>query len=80
MSTSKSKATSPEIKMEPTETVQKTAPQTSTYTIKELIAAHKAFNAPQEIVAVALKLSGKETATEAEAKKIIEEFKNQEVK
>lgn len=77
MATTKSKTTRTEIKVE---APAAPTPPVSKYTIKELIAAHKAFDAPKEIVAVALKLSGKEAATEAEAKKIIEEFKNQEVK
>lgn len=52
----------------------------SIYTIEELTKAHKALGAPYEIVAVALRLSGKETATEAEAKSIIQKFMKQEVK
>ena len=52
----------------------------STYTIAELTKAHKIFNASHEIVAVALKLAGVERATVEEAKKLIEEFKNKEVK
>ena len=54
--------------------------QESTYTIADLVKAHKVFNTSHEIVAVALKLAGKERATVEEAKKIIEEFKNKEVK
>lgn len=52
----------------------------SEYPTRELIAGHKAFGVPKEIAAVALKLKGIEQATFAEAKKIIDEFKNREVK
>ena len=52
----------------------------STYTIEDLIKAHKVFHTTHEIVAVALKLSGIERATVEEARTIIEEFKNKEVK
>ena len=51
-----------------------------TYPVEELVKAYKTFDAPYEIVAVALKLSGIETATVSEAQKIIEKFKKQEVK
>lgn len=54
--------------------------QESVYTAAELAAAHKTFETSYEIVAVALKLAGKEKATITEAKKIIDEFKNREVK
>lgn len=50
------------------------------YTADYLIANFKAFNTSKEIVAVALRLAGKKTATFSEAKKIIETFKNKEVK
>lgn len=52
----------------------------SVYTAEELAANHKAFHTSREIVEVALRLAGKETATFAEAKAIIEKFKNKEVK
>lgn len=52
----------------------------SVYTIDELIEAHKAFGVPYEVAAVALRLTGRETATEAEAKSIIQKFMKQEVK
>lgn len=79
------KEASPETVQEPKETVEITPKNIvetteSTYTTEELIKAHKSFNAPREIVAVALKLKGVEAATEAEAKAIIEEFKKQEVR
>ena len=52
----------------------------SVYTADYLIANFKAFSTSREIVAVALRLAGKKTATFTEAKKIIETFKNKEVK
>lgn len=61
-------------------TAEETKPQESVYTAAELTNAHKIFNTSHEIVAVALKLAGKEKATVTEAKAIIEEFKNKEVK
>ena len=54
--------------------------QESVYSLKDLIAGHKAFGVPREIVIVALKLKGIEQATFAEAKQIIDEFKQREVK
>ena len=56
------------------------AARESVYSAAELAANHKAFNASYEIVAVALRMAGKETATISEATKIIEKFKNKEVK
>ena len=52
----------------------------SVYTREELANNHKAFDTYREIVDVALRLAGKETATFTEAKTIIEKFKNKEVK
>lgn len=52
----------------------------SVYTAAELAESHKAFNTSREIVVVALRLAGKQQATLAEAKSIIEKFKNKEVK
>ena len=46
----------------------------SVYTREELANNHKAFNTYREIVDVALLIAGKETATFAEAKTIIEKF------
>ena len=57
-----------------------TAPAESVYSAEELANNHKAFNTYREIVVVALRLAGKEKATFAEAKSIIEKFKNKEVK
>lgn len=55
-------------------------PAESVYTAAELTAAYKAFNVPREIVAVALRLAGKKTATFKEAQTIVGNFKNKEVK
>lgn len=52
----------------------------SVYSAEELAKNYRAFNTSREIVVVALKLAKKETATFAEAKAIIEKFKNREVK
>jgi len=52
----------------------------SVYSAEELAKNYRAFNTSHEIVVVALKLAKKETATFAEAKAIIEKFKNREVK
>ena len=65
------------VKETPAKQVQ---PVESIYTAEELANNHKAFNAPYEIVAVALRLAGKKTATFSEAEKIIDRFKNKEVK
>lgn len=52
----------------------------SVYTAAELAENHKVFNTSYEIVAVALRIAGKEAATFTEAKSIIEKFKSKEVK
>lgn len=65
---------------EPTVQDVPTASNASKYTAKELIAANRTFNASREIVATALRIKGVTEATEAEARKIIEDFKKQEVK
>jgi hypothetical protein len=52
----------------------------SVYTATELAENHKVFNTSYEIVAVALRIAGKEAATFTEAKSIIEKFKSKEVK
>ena len=54
--------------------------QESVYTINELAENHKVFETYREIVVVALRRAGKETYTFAEAKTIIEKFKNKEVR
>lgn len=60
--------------------VETKAPAESVYTAEELANNHKAFDTYREIVVVALRLAGKDTATFTEAKSIIEKFKNKEVK
>ena len=60
--------------------VQKPPVTESVYSAAELANNHKIFNTYREIVVVALRLAGKDSATISEAKKIIEEFKNKEVK
>lgn len=52
----------------------------SIYTAQELAKAHNTFGTSYAIVATALRLAGKKEATITEAKKIIETFKNKEVK
>ena len=52
----------------------------SVYTAEELAQNHKLFKTSYEIVAVALRMAGKKEATFTEANKIIENFKNREVK
>lgn len=52
----------------------------SVYTAEELASNHKYFKTSYEVVAVALRMAGKKTATASEAEKIIEKFKNREVK
>lgn len=52
----------------------------SVYSAAELAENHKVFNTSREIVEVALRIAGKNTATMTEAKAIIEKFKNKEVK
>jgi hypothetical protein len=52
----------------------------SVYTVDELAENHKLFKTSYEIVVVALRKAGKETASFAEAQKIIESFKKREVK
>lgn len=66
----------PEVKPAPV----KAAPPESVYTAEDLIANHKAFKTSKEIVAVALRMAGKQTATFREAQTIIDTFKNKEVK
>ena len=56
------------------------APAESVYQAEELAKAYKIFDASYELVMVALKIAGKKEATVTEAKAIIEEFMNKEVK
>lgn len=59
---------------------QKPQVKESVYPADELARAHKAFGTSYEIVAVALKLAGVKKATFTQAKEIVENFKNKEVK
>ena len=52
----------------------------SIYAAEELAANHKVFKTSREIVEIALRQAGKTAATFTEAKAIIENFKNKEVK
>ena len=84
MATNKSKATNAD--QPAAETTAKAAPaqsaakQESVYTAAQLADNYKVFGTFREIVVVALRQAGKETATLSEAKKIINDFKNREVK
>lgn len=60
--------------------VEQTKSNESIYTAEELAQNCKLFNTSYEIVAVALRKAGKKAASFSEAKKIIETFKNKEVK
>lgn len=55
-------------------------PKESVYSPQELANNYKAFDTSYAIVDVALKLAGKGAYTFTEAKKIVENFKNKEVK
>lgn len=59
---------------------QEPAQTESVYSAEYLIANHRVFRTSKEIVSVALRQAGKKTATFAEAKIIIETFRNKEVK
>lgn len=52
----------------------------SVYTAAELADNFKAFKTSREIVVIALSRAGKKCATFTEAKEIIDNFKNKEVK
>lgn len=56
----------------------KRAPE-SVYSAKELTDGYNAFGVSKEVVAVALRLDGKESYTLPEAKRIIEAFSKKEV-
>lgn len=56
------------------------APTESVYSASELAANHKMFGVNRDIVVVALRKAGKESATFKETKTIIDKFKNKEVK
>lgn len=62
------------------EVVKSVAPVECVYTADELVKNHRTFKTSREIVVVALRLAGKKEATLSEARKIIDNFKNREVK
>ena len=76
MASTKPKATEP-VKEAPA--VQASVNE-SVYSAEELARNHKLFKTSYEIVAVALRKAGKKETTFTEAKNIIENFKNREVK
>lgn len=55
-------------------------PQEQVYTAEQLAEACHIFDVRREIVVVSLRLAGKKTATVTEARTIIDDFKNKEVK
>ncbi len=63
-----------------TDPVEIAPAQESVYTVNELAESHKVFGTYREIVIVALRNAGKDTYTFAEAKDIIDKFKNKEVR
>lgn len=58
----------------------KPASNESVYSASELIANYKLFGVNRDIVVLALRKAGKNEATFAEAKAIIDNFKTKEVK
>lgn len=79
MATTKAKEAQEAVEESIVEQVKKPADE-SVYSAAELAENYKAFQVRREVVVVALRLAGKKTATFAEAKNIIEKFKNKEVK
>ena len=63
---------------EPKETQEKV--HEDIYSAEDLIEGYKSFDTQPEVVAAALKIAGKQCATEEEARKIIKKFLRQEVK
>lgn len=77
MATNKEKATAEAVKEPPVTRARVTE---SVYSAEELAKNHKVFKTSYEIVTIALRQEGKTEATFSEAKKIIDKFKNKEVK
>lgn len=77
MASTKAKAAAEPVKEAP---VVQAKVNESIYSAEELAKNHKLFKTSYEIVAVALRKAGKKEATFTEAKNIIENFKNREVK
>lgn len=67
-------------KTEPKKSAKSVKEPESVYSAKELAENHKVFGTSYEIVDVSLRLAGKKTATLKEAQKIVNDFKNKEVK
>lgn len=65
---------------EPVIQVETPATQEPTHSVAQLINEYAAFHCNRDLVVVALKLSGKEEMTFSEAERIIEDFKNKEVR
>lgn len=78
MATEKKAKTSEAVEVTPAKAEK--AAQESIYTATELADNYKVFGTFREIVVIALRKAGKETATLSEAKKIVDAFKNKEVK
>lgn len=77
MATNKEKAAAEAVKEAP---VTRARVNESVYSAEELAKNHKVFKTSYEIVTIALRQEGKTEATFSEAKKIIDKFKNKEVK
>ena len=77
MATNKGKAAAEAVKETP---VTRARVNESVYSAEELAKNHKVFKTSYEIVTIALRQEGKTEATFSEAKKIIDKFKNKEVK
>ena len=60
--------------------VSKAVPADSVYSAAELAANNRLFGTGREVVVVALRQAGVDSATFEEAKAILEKFKNTEVK
>ena len=80
MANTKIKETSTETSSSTTSASAAKVEKESVYTVDDLIANFKAFKTSKQIVAIAMRKSGKKNATFSEAKSIIEKFKNKEVK
>lgn len=49
------------------------------YTLAQLVQGYRSLGAPRELVSVALKLTGKKSFTLAQAREIVNKFRNKEV-
>lgn len=69
-------------KMEPVQEEKRNEPvkrNKTAYTMEELVSAADIFAASPDLIRAALMVSGKNEATEEEARKIIEQFRKREV-